>query len=109
MWSTKEKFAVLKSICYIVGADKKIAPQEMLVISGFLRRYGLDNSAMNEQANMSQNEMENIIFSFSKSDKELVKSYWQEAITCDNDIADKEVEVMVMMAENCNIDLSNLL
>lgn len=37
-WSTKEKLAVLKSIAYLVGADRKIAPQEMAVISGFLHR-----------------------------------------------------------------------
>lgn len=107
-WTTKEKFAVLKSIAYIVGADKKIASQEMAVISGFLNRYGLDVSAMNEQAHMSQDEMEDIISRFSPSDKELVKKYWIEAITCDGDVADREVEVMVMMAENCYIDISNM-
>lgn len=107
-WSTKEKFAVLKSIAFLVGADKKITSQEMGVISGFLNRYGLDVSAMNEQANMSQSEMEDIISRFSPSDKELVKKYWIEAVTCDGDVADKEAEVMVMMAENCNIDISNM-
>ena len=104
-WSTKEKFAVLKSIAFLVGADKRIAPQEMAVISGFLNRYGLDISAMNEQARMSQDEMEDIISRFSPSDKELVKSYWEETITCDGDVAVREVEVMAMMAENCGIDL----
>ena len=42
------------------------------------------------------------------SDKELVKKYWIEAVTCDGDVADREAEVMVMMAENCNIDISNM-
>ena len=107
-WSTKEKFAVLKSIAFLVGADKKITSQEMAVISGFLNRYGLDASAMNEQANMSQDEMEDIICRFSLSDKELVKKYWIEAITCDGDVADREVEIMVMMAENCDIDIRNM-
>ena len=108
-WSTKEKLAVLKSIAYLVGADRKIAPQEMDVISGFLNKYGLDMSAMNAQADMSQKEMENIISGFSQIDKELIKNYWKEAITCDGEIADKEVEVMIMMAENCNIDLADLI
>ena len=106
-WSTKQKFAVLKSIAYLVGADKKIAPQEMQVISGFLNRYGLDMSAMNEQANMSQSEMEEIISELSALDKDLIKSYWRETITCDGDVDDREVEILVMMAENCGIDLEN--
>lgn len=105
-WSTKEKFAVLKSIAYIVGADKQIAPQEMTLISNYLNKYGLDFSAMNEQANMSQSEMENIISNFSHADKELVKSYWKEAIVCDGKVDDREAEVMFMMAENCGIDLN---
>lgn len=105
-WTIKEKFAVLKSIAFLVGADKRIAPQEMALISGFLKKYGLDISAMNEQAKMTQSEMENIISNFSKTDKELVISYWKEAITCDGDIDDREVKVMVMMAENCDIDLN---
>lgn len=105
MWSTKEKIAVLKSIAFLVGADRSIKQVELALISGFLHRYGLDISAMNEQAKMSQTEMEYIISNFSQSDKELVKSYWEEAITCDGDVVEKEAEVMLMMAENCGISL----
>lgn len=109
MWSTKEKFAILKSICYLVGADGRITNQEMSLISEFIRRYGLNSSAMNEQANMSQQEMERIIRSLSKTDKELIKGFWKEAIICDGDVATREVEVFVMMADNCGVDISEII
>ena len=74
-WNIEQKLAVLKSLCFIVGADKKIMSQEVQLLQGFLNQYGLSANAMNLQANMSQLEMAQIISALSPSDKRLVVSY----------------------------------
>ncbi len=107
-WTIRQKLAVLKSICYIVGADKKVMPQEMQLIQGYLNRYKLNVNAMNAQAMMSQNEMSQIISQMSNSEKELVVSYWKQAVSCDGHIADRELEVLVMMGEECEIDIADI-
>ena len=108
-WSRKEKIAVLKSLCFIIGADNKIDKNEQLVLSGYINRYGLDVvSAMNEQASMSQNEMSSIIYKFSSEDKRKVLSYWQETVSCDGNVDPKEIVVLAAMAEECGIDFTTL-
>mgnify|MGYP003300478900 CR=1 FL=1 len=64
-WTKKEKIAVLKSICYIIGADEKIMGSEKALLAGYLKKYGLDESSMYEQASMSQTEMSLIISKLS--------------------------------------------
>lgn len=107
-WNIEQKLAVLKSLCFIVGADKKIMSQEVQLLQGFLNRYGLNANAMNLQANMSQLEMAQIISALSPSDKRLVVSYWKQAIACDNDIADAEIDTLVNMAIDCDIDITDI-
>ena len=107
-WNIHQKLAVLKSICFIVGADKKIMPQELQLIQGFLNHYGLSSSAMNEQAAMSQLEMSIIISQMSDSDKRQIVSYWKQAIYCDGNIANEEINVLIMMAEECGIDIADV-
>lgn len=108
-WTKREKIAVLKSLCFIVGADKKIARGEQMLLSGYFNRYNLDAvSAMNEQAAMSQDEMAFIISGFSSDDKKKVLDYWQEAISCDGDIDTNEIKVLIMMANDCGIDFTTL-
>ncbi|MDE7430569.1 MAG: hypothetical protein K2N34_01405 [Lachnospiraceae bacterium] len=107
-WDRQQKLAVLKSICFIVGADKKIMPQEMQLIQGFFNRYGLNMSAMNEQAAMSQFDMSLIISKMSDSDKRQIVSYWKQAMCCDGNIADEEIRVLFMMAEECEIDIADI-
>lgn len=107
-WNRQQKLAVLKSICYMVGADRKVAPQEMRLIQGYLNRYHLDVNALNEQATMSQFEMSLIISQMSDSDKRLIVSYWKEAISCDMNIANEEIHVLIMMAEDCGIDIADV-
>lgn len=108
-WTKREKIAVLKSLCYIVGADNKIARGEQMLLAGYFNKYNLDAvSVMNEQAAMSQNEMTSIISSFSSDDKKKVLDYWQEAISCDGDIDTSEIKVLAMMADECGIDFTTL-
>lgn len=83
-------------------------PQEVQLLQGFLNRYGLNANAMNEQANMSQFEMSQIISALPTSDKRLVVSYWKQAIACDNDVADAEIDTLVNMAIDCDIDIADL-
>lgn len=83
-------------------------PQELQLIQGFLNRYELNGLAMREQAAMSQDEMSLIIYQMSDSDKQQIVSYWKEAICCDGNIADKEIHVLIMMAEECGIDIADI-
>ncbi|MBQ4633381.1 MAG: hypothetical protein IJB46_08580 [Prevotella sp.] len=106
-WTKKEKIAVLKSLCFIVGADKKIAGSEQLLLAAYFERYHLDVlSAMREQAEMSQDEMTSIISGFSSDDKKTVLNYWHEAICCDGDVDVNEATVFGIMAVECGIDIS---
>lgn len=108
-WTKQEKIAVLKSLCYIIGADRKIERNEQAVLAGYFNKYDLDAiSAMNEQAAMSQSEMSSIIYRLSSEDKKTVLDYWQEAISCDGNIDPKEITVLAVMAEECGIDFTRL-
>lgn len=107
-WTNKQKIAVLKSIGFIIGADGKIHPHEILVLQGFCNRYGLNiDNAMREQNQMTANEMRNIISNFSSSDKKLVLSYWKEATMCDGEAHPNELETVALMALDCEIPLDN--
>lgn len=105
-WNKQQKLAVLKSICYMVGADRKVAPQEMMVVQGFLDRYQLNMDAMNEQASMSYFEMCDSIQSMTASEKRLIVSYWKETARCDGHVDNREVECMAQLIIDCNIDES---
>lgn len=105
-WNKRQKLAVLKSICYVVGADRKVAPQEMIVVQGFLGTYQLNMDAMNEQASMSYLEMCDTIQSMSASEQRLIVSYWKETARCDGHIDERELECMAQLLVDCNIDES---
>ncbi len=108
-WSRDEKIAVLKSLCFIIGADRKIEKNEQILLSGYFNKYGLDAvSAMKEQASMTQIEMSSIIYEFSAEDKQLVLDYWQQAASCDGSINQQEIVVLAAMAEDCGIDFTRL-
>ncbi|MDE6340072.1 MAG: hypothetical protein K2K97_09865 [Muribaculaceae bacterium] len=107
-WNHKQKLAVLKSLCYIVGADRKIMPQEMQLLQGYLNRVGLTVSAMNEQAEMSQSQMQLLISQMSASDKKLIASFWKQAMMCDNHIADEEIHVIMAMAAACQLEFADV-
>lgn len=107
-WTNNQKIAVLKSIGFIIGADGKIHPNEILVLKGFCNRYGLNiDTAMREQDQMTANEMRTIISDFSTADKKLVLSYWKEAMMCDGEAHPNELETVVLMAMDCVIPLDN--
>lgn len=55
-----------------------------------------------------QDEMSLIILQMSDSDKQQIVSYRKEAIYCDGDIADEEIHVLIMMAEDCGIDIADI-
>lgn len=105
-WNKQQKLAVLKSICYMVGADRKVTPQEMMVVQGFLNRYQLTMDAMNEQASMSYLEMCDSIQSMPASEQRLIVSYWKETARCDGKVDDREIECMAQLIVDCNIDES---
>ena len=108
-WTKEEKIAVLKSLCYIIGADKKVVNAEWQLLISFFQKYGLEStSAMDEQASMSQDRMSSIIRQFSNEDKNLVLSYWKQAVTCDRNIDPKEITVLVLMAKECGINFTTL-
>ncbi|MCD8304284.1 MAG: hypothetical protein LUC86_05600 [Prevotellaceae bacterium] len=109
-WSSKEKYALLKSICFLIGANKRDLQNKQMEVFYFIRKLDLDDAAMLEQANMDQNEMESIIRRMSNSNKEIVKTYWRETITRDNlgdSISDREIGTWIMMAENCGINIED--
>lgn len=105
-WNKQQKLAVLKSICYMVGADRKVAPQEMMLLQGFLNRYQLNMDAMNEQASMSYFEMCDTIQSMSDSEQRLIVSFWKETAQCDGHVEDRELDCMAQLIIDCNIDES---
>ena len=105
-WNKQQKLAVLKSICYIVGADRKVAPQELMVVQGFLDQYQLNRNAMNEQASMSYFEMCDTIQSMSNNDQRLIISLWKKTAQCDGHVDDRELECMATLIIDCNIDES---
>lgn len=108
-WTKEEKIAVLKSLCYIIGADDKVVNAEGNLLAGYFQKYKLDSAtAMYEQASMSQTTMELIIRRFSEEDKQLVLNYWKQAVSCDGDINPNEVTVLVVMAKECGINFSTL-
>ena len=103
-WTNKEKIAILKSIGFIIGADGKIHPNEIKILQGFCNRYGLNiDIAMKEQDIMSASEMRKIISSMSQSDKQTIKSFWMEAMTCDGNVDDREAETIALMMLDCDI------
>lgn len=106
-WNKQQKLAVLKSICYMVGADRRVAPQEMMVVQGFLNRYQLNMNAMNEQASMSYLEMCDNIRSMTFSEKSLIVSFWKETARCDGDVADQELECLAQLMVDCDMDESH--
>ena len=108
-WTKEEKIAVLKSICFIIGADKKVVNAEWQLLINFFQKYGLDStSAMDEQASMSQDRMSSIIRQLSNEDKNLVLSYWKQATSCDGNIDPKEITVLILMAKECGINFTTL-
>lgn len=107
-WNIKQKLAVLKSLFYIVGADKKIMPQELGLLKGYLNRVGLPSKALEDQSNMGQTEMEVIISLMSEPDKRLVASFWKQAMLCDNDIAPEEMHVIMSMAAACQLEFADV-
>lgn len=108
-WSRDEKIAVLKSLCYIIGADRRVVRNEQLLLSGYFNTYGLDAvSAMNAQASMTQIEMSSIIYELSTEDKQLVLNYWQQAVSCDGNIDPQEIAVLAALADECGIDFTRL-
>ena len=108
-WTKEEKIAVLKSLCFIIGADEKVVNAEGQLLVNFFQKYGLDStSAMYEQASMSQDKMSSIIRQFSNEDKNLVLGYWKQAVSCDGNIDPNEVTTLVLMAKECGINFTTL-
>ena len=108
-WTKEEKIAVLKSLCYIIGADKKVVNAEWQLLINYSQKYGLDSkTAMDEQASMSQEKMSSIIRLFSNEDKNLVLNYWKQAVSCDGNINTEEIRVLLLMAEDCGINVTSL-
>lgn len=108
-WTKEEKIAVLKSLCYIIGADKKVVNAEWQLLINYFQKYGLDSkTVMDEQASMSQEKMSSIIRLFSNEDKNLVLNYWKQAVSCDGNINTEEIRVLLLMAEECGINFTTL-
>lgn len=108
-WTKEEKIAVLKSLCFIIGADEKVVNAEGLLLINYCQKYGLDfETTMNEQAAMSQDRMCSIIRQLSNEDKNLVLNYWKQAVSCDGNIALEEISVLVQMAAECGINFTTL-
>ena len=108
-WTKEEKIAVLKSLCYIIGADKKVVNAEWQLLINYFQKYGLDSkTVMDEQASMSQEKMSSIIRLFSNEDKNLVLNYWKQAVSCDGNIDTEEIRVLILMAEKCGISFTTL-
>jgi hypothetical protein len=105
-WSTKEKIAVLRSICILAGSDSKVAPEETNFVMNFNQEMGLSPSSIQDAFEITDNEMWSTISNFTDAEKETVKILWVEIIKADNIVADEELIVFIGMAERCGIDIN---
>lgn len=106
-WTRIQKIAILKSIKYFADADDSVHKDEMEYLGVFLEEQKLPNSAINEATLMEQHEMYNIINQFDNEQKDILKSYWIEAMYADGMVSMEDLNIIAMQSANFGIKVSS--